>query len=124
LRVCAIFDTIDRSKKITARFYLTATGGKPVREWLLELSRDDRRIIGKDIQKVEFGWPIGMPYCRSIQADLWEIRSSLLGGRIARVIFCIVGGEMVLLHGFEKKTQKTPAHDIELARKRQREITK
>jgi phage-related protein len=115
---------IDRSKKITARFYLTATGRKPVREWLLELSRDDRRIIGKDIQKVEFGWPIGMPYCRSIQAGLWESRSSLLGGRIARVIFCIVGGEMVLLHGFEKKTQKTPAHDIELARKRQREITK
>jgi phage-related protein len=115
---------IDRSKKITARFYLTATGGKPVRDWLLELSKDDRRIIGKDLQKVEFGWPIGMPYCRNIQRGLWEVRSSLPEGRIARVIFCIVGGEMVLLHGFEKKTQKTPKHDIELARRREREIAK
>lgn len=115
---------IDRSKKITARFYLTAMGGKPVRDWLLELSRDDRRIVGKDIQKVEFGWPIGMPYCRSVQHGLWEVRSNLPGGRIARVIFCIVGGEMVLLHGFEKKTQKTPTHDIGLALKRKREIEK
>jgi phage-related protein len=115
---------IDRSKKITARFYLTAAGGNPVRDWLLELSRDDRRIIGKDVQKVEFGWPIGMPYCRSIQHGLWEVRCSLPGGRIARVIFCIVGGEMVLLHGFEKKTQKTSTHDIELALRRKREIAK
>jgi phage-related protein len=114
---------IDRSKKITARFYLTPVGGNPVREWLLELSRDDRRIVGKDIQKVEFGWPIGMPYCRSLGHGLWEVRSNLSGGRIARVIFAIVGGEMILLHGFEKKSQKTPGHDIELAFKRRREIT-
>lgn len=113
---------VDRSKKITARFYLTAVAGRPVREWLLEISREDRRIIGKDIQKVEFGWPIGMPYCRPLGHGLWEVRSGLAGGRIARVIFCIVGGEMVLLHGFEKKTQKTPAHDIQLALKRKREL--
>ncbi len=93
-----------------------------MREWLLEISREDRRIIGKDIQKVEFGWPIGMPYCRPLGHGLWEVRSGLAGGRIARVIFCIVGGEMVLLHGFEKKTQKTPAHDIQLALKRKREL--
>lgn len=83
---------IDRSKKITARFYLTPTGRKPVREWLLELSEDDRRVVGKDIQKVEFGWPIGMPYCRRLAHGLWEVRSNLSGGRIARVIFSIVGG--------------------------------
>jgi phage-related protein len=115
---------IDRSKKVTARFYLTATGRKPVREWLIELSREDRRAIGKDIQKVEFGWPIGMLYCRNLGHGLWEVRSDLSGGRIARVIFSIVGGEMVLLHGFEKKTQRTPGHDIELALKRRREIVK
>ncbi|HZQ14663.1 MAG TPA: type II toxin-antitoxin system RelE/ParE family toxin [Pseudolabrys sp.] len=86
------------------------------------VSKQDRRVIGKDIQKVEFGWPIGMPYCRPLGRGLWEVRSDLAGGRIARVIFCIVGGEMVLLHGFEKKSQKTPTHDIELALKRKREI--
>ncbi|HEX5507000.1 MAG TPA: type II toxin-antitoxin system RelE/ParE family toxin [Pseudolabrys sp.] len=113
---------VDRSKKITGRFYTTASGLRPVRKWLLDLSKDDRRIIGKDIQKVEFGWPIGMPYCRALGHGLWEVRSGLLDGRIARVIFCIVGAEMVLLHGFEKKTQKIPVKDMELALKRKREI--
>jgi phage-related protein len=113
---------IDRSKKLTARFYLSAGGRSPVREWLIELSKADRRIIGRDIQKVEFGWPIGMPYCRALGRGLWEVRSDLSGGRIARVIFTIVGGEMVLLHSFEKKSQKTPAGDLELAHRRKREI--
>lgn len=113
---------IDRSKKIVGRFYATAAGRRPVREWLLGLSKDDRRVIGLDIQKVEFGWPIGMPYCRPLQRGMWEVRSDLAGGRIARVIFCIVAGEMVLLHGFEKKTQKTSTHDIEVAFRRKREI--
>jgi phage-related protein len=93
-----------------------------VREWLLERSKDDRRVVGKDIQKVEFGWPIGMPYCRPLGRGLWEVRSDLSGGRIARVIFCIAGGEMVLLHGFEKKSQKTPTQDIELALRRKKDI--
>jgi phage-related protein len=116
----------DRSKKITARFYATANGHRPVRQWLLDQPKDDRRIIGKDIQKVEFGWPLGMPYCRPLGHGLWEVRSGLVGGRITRVIFCIRGGEMVLLHGFMKTTQKTPAQDIDLAlkRKRKREIEK
>lgn len=113
---------IDRSKKITGRFYAASSGRRPVREWLLDLSRDDRRIIGRDIQKVEFGWPIGMPYCRPLGNGLWEVRSDLAGGRTVRVIFCLVGAEMVLLHGFEKKTQKTPPQDIALALKRKREI--
>jgi phage-related protein len=86
------------------------------------LAKDDRQIIGRDIQKVEFGWPIGMPYCRSLGRGLSEVRSDLPGGRIVRVIFCIVAGEMILLHGFEKKTQKTPQQDIALALKRQQEI--
>ena len=113
---------IDRSKKITARFYATATGRRPVREWLLLLPKEDRRIIGREVQKVEFGWPLGMPYCRPLGRGLWEVRSDLSGGRIARLIFCIVAGEMVLLHGFEKKTQKTPPQDIDLALRCKREI--
>ncbi|CCV13137.1 type II toxin-antitoxin system RelE/ParE family toxin [Mesorhizobium sp. STM 4661] len=109
-------------KKLQARFYATGTGRKPVREWLLDISEDDRRLVGKDIQKVEFGWPIGMPYCRSLGHGLWEVRSDLTDGKIGRVIFSILAGEMVLLHGFVKKTQKTPAQEIELALKRKREL--
>lgn len=93
-----------------------------MREWLLELSADDRRLVGKDIQKVEFGWPIGMPYCRPLGHGLWEVRSDLTNGKIGRVIFCIVAGEMVLLHGFVKKAQKTPSQEIDLALKRKREL--
>jgi phage-related protein len=113
---------IDWAKKLRARFYETASGRKPVREWLLEIETDDRRIIGCDIQTVEFGWPIGMPVCRPLGGGLWEVRSDLSDGKVGRVIFCLVGGEMVLLHGFIKKSQKAPTQDIELAKKRRKEL--
>jgi phage-related protein len=96
--------------------------GEPVRERLKSLD-DERRVIGEDIKDVEFSWPIGMPLCRSLGKGLWEVRSDLPDGRIARVLFCVVASQMVLLHGFIKKTQKTSAADIELALKRKKEIT-
>lgn len=102
-------------KKIQAYFFATESGEEPVRTWLKRLTQDDRRVIGKDIQKIEFGWPIGLPVCQSLGDGLWEVRSDLPGGRIARVVFGFPGGTMVLLHGFIKKTQKTPRQDKELA---------
>lgn len=111
-------------KKVPARFYRSPNGNEPVREWLKSLSPDDRLIIGRDIALAEFGWPIGMPVCRFLSDGLWEIRSNLTGGRIARVIFCITKKQMVLLHGFIKKTQKTPDQDKKLALKRKKEIAK
>ena len=93
-----------------------------MREWLLSLDPEDRREIGKDIQKVEFGWPIGMPYCRPLGRGLWEVRSDISSGRIARMLFCILDAEMVLLHGFVKKTQKTPPPEIALALRRMKEL--
>jgi phage-related protein len=108
-------------KRVTARFYQTALGSKPAREWLLDLTQDDRRIIGQDIQTVEFGWPIGMPVCRSLGQGIWEVRSNLAAGRIARMLFTFVDDEMILLHGFIKKAQATPHHDLELAIKRKKE---
>lgn len=94
----------------------------PVREWLLSLDREDCRIIGEDIATVEFGYPIGMPVCRNLGNGLYEVRSNISDGRIARVIFVVKRGYMVLLHGFIKKTQKTPKQDIDLAAKRAKEI--
>jgi phage-related protein len=80
----------DRSKKLPARFYISPTGRNPVREWILALSPDDRQTIGKDIQKVEFGWPIGRPHCAPLGGHgLWEVRSDLANNRIARVVFCM-----------------------------------
>src|SRR5580692_4098115 len=106
-------------KRIEVIFFRTDAGGEPVREWLRSLSPiEDRKQIGVDIKTVEFGWPIGMPVCRPLGDGLYEVRSSLTQNRIARVLFYIdARGRMVLLHGFIKKTQKTPSADLELARK-------
>lgn len=109
-------------KRITVRFYLSQLGKEPVRKWLLKLTKLDRALIGEDIKTVEFGWPIGMPVVRKLDSDLWEVRSNLSGGRIARVIFTVSKSTMVLLHGFIKKTQKTPKPDIELAKKRRNDV--
>jgi len=107
-------------KRLPARFYRSDTGREPVREWLKGLEPEDRKVIGEDIKDVEFSWPIGMPLVRSLGCELWEVLSSLLDGRIARVVFRIERERMVLLHGFIKKTRKTPQHEIDLALKRRK----
>jgi phage-related protein len=109
-------------KRIPAAFYELSSGREPVREWLKALDEKDRKIVGDDIRLVEFGWPVGMPLCRSLGSGLWEVRSELLQGRISRVLFCVHDGRMVLLHAFIKKTQKTPDADLTLALKRKKEI--
>jgi phage-related protein len=73
--------------------------------------------------RVQFRWPVGMPLCRPLGAGLWEVRSNLPSNRIARVMFCFRDGHLVALHGFIKKTQKTPADELELARKRKDEVS-
>jgi len=113
---------VDRSKKLAAFFFENAGGHQPVRDWILRLTIEDRKLVGRDIQKVEFGWPIGLPYCRSLGGGLWEVRSDLTDGKIGRVIFCVARNRMVLLHGFIKKTQKTPPRDLQLALKRMKEV--
>jgi phage-related protein len=87
---------------------------------LKSLDTADRRIIGGDIKDVEFSWPIGMPLVRSLGRDIWEVRGRLPRGRIARVLFCVEQECMLLLHGFMKKTRKTPKEDIDLAIKRRK----
>jgi phage-related protein len=108
-----------QGKRVPAIFFRTEAGGEPLREWLKGLpSPEDRKLIGEDIKTVEFGWPVGMPVCRSLGGGLCEIRTHLTQDRIARVLFYIdAKRRMVLLHGFIKKTQKTPLNDLELARK-------
>lgn len=110
-------------KRLPAKFFRSAIGTEPVRDWLKTLDREDCRIIGRDIKDVEFSFPIGLPLCRQLSGykDLWEVRSKITGAKIARIIFYISNGEMILLHGFIKKSQKTPKKEIELAVKRKKE---
>ncbi|HAE02094.1 MAG TPA: type II toxin-antitoxin system RelE/ParE family toxin [Rhodospirillaceae bacterium] len=105
-------------KAFPARFFQQSGGAEPVRDWLLDLSPTDRKAIGFDIKTAEIGWPIGMPLCRSLGGGLWEIRTNLSDSRISRVLFCAFDGNMVLLHGFIKKSQKTPKPDLDLAKRR------
>ncbi|MBE9556474.1 MAG: type II toxin-antitoxin system RelE/ParE family toxin [Proteobacteria bacterium] len=113
-------------RKFPFFFYRSGSGNEPVREWLKGLGASDRKAIGDDIQTVEFGWPIGMPLCRQIKGrkGMWEVRASLSGGRIARVLVCFDDGRLVLLHGFNKKTGKTSISDLDLADRRMKEVMK
>ena len=110
-------------KRITARFFHLTTGREPVRDWLKELPIEDRKIIGADIMQVEFEWPVSPQLVKSFsgRAGLKEVRSNISCGRIARVFFYITGNDMVLLHGFIKKSQQTPVKELELAMKRKKE---
>ncbi len=69
---------------------------------------------------VEMSWPIGYPKVRKLDADLWEERTDISDKRICRVLFTICGKKMLLLHGFIKKSQKTPKDDLDLGTKRKK----
>ena len=109
------------SARLIAVFYASSNGNEPVREWLKALLKQDRRSIGEDIAYVQFKWPIGKPRVDHLRGPVWEVRTSL-GNRIARTLFAVDDGTMILLHGFIKKTQQTPVSEIALAEKRFKEF--
>jgi phage-related protein len=105
---------------LSCRFFQTPTGNEPVREWLKALSKDARHATGTDTALVQTNWPVGKPLVDGFGGGLYEVRTSI-AGNIYRVLFCLDGSTMVLLHGFQKKSQKTPKADLELARRRMRD---
>ena len=104
-------------RPISIVFFRLDSGREPVRDWLKEMDRDSRRAIGQDIKTLQLGWPVGMPLARKMGPDLWELRSQMRIG-IARTFFTLYKGNIVLLHGFAKKSQKTPAKEISVAKRR------
>ena len=106
----------ERPSPIPLAFWRSATG------WLKALSREDKRTVGRDIAKVQYGWPVGLPLCRALSGGLWEVRSSLATRREARVVFGFHEGTLIALHAIIKKTRKTPAADLALARQRLKEM--
>jgi len=109
-------------RRLPVVFYTADTGREPVREWLKELDPEDRKAVGTDLLRVQEQWPIGMPVCRSLGKGLWEVRANLSSNRTAPVLFFVAEGRVGVLHGFIKKTRKTPKDDIELALKRMKEM--
>lgn len=98
-------------------FLKLASSKEPVREWLKDLDRADRKRMGKNIKTLQYGWPIGMPLARKLETNLWELRTDLEDGT-ARVFFTIYRDNIVLLHAFAKKTRKTPPRELILAKQR------
>jgi phage-related protein len=113
----------DRPEPIPFAFWRSAAGTEPVRAWLNELPQEDKRVIGRDIARVQFGWPIGLPVCRLLGKGLYEVRSSLPSGREARILFGFHDGMLIALSAFIKKSRATPADELELARRRLKEMT-
>ena len=111
---------MEREEALEAAFYESEQGKQPCRDYLLSLSKDDRREVGSDIFAVQKGFPIGLPLCRKMDTNLWEVRSTIKNG-ISRVFFTIDGNKMMLLHGFTKKTQKTSQNEIETAKTRMKD---
>ncbi len=102
-------------------FYKTEIGTEPVRVWLKSLPAEYKKNIGEDIKTVQYGWPIGMPVVRKLDSGLWEVRTHLKDG-IARVIFTIVGNNLILLHGFIKKSNQTAKEYLKTAKKRKKKL--
>lgn len=117
-------DFLKPLRPLRAFFWSTEAGNEPTREWLHGLTKEERSAIGDDLRKAQFGWPIGMPLCRNLGDGLSELRSSLPNNRIARLLLTLYGGAIVVLHGFIKKSKKIPKADLELAKKRKRELEK
>jgi len=102
-------------KMLQVVFFCTSSGREPVREWLKDLDKEDRKAIGEDIKLVQFRWPLGLPWVRKMKPNLWEIRSNLDGRRIARIFITVRDNQIALLLGFVKTTQKTPLKELNTA---------
>lgn len=108
-------------------FYRDRNGNEPVAEYIAELARkndkDSRIKLGKirDYIKVlsEYGTQAGEPYIKHLDGEIWELRP--LRDRIFFV--ARVNESYVLLHRFMKKTQKTPAREIEKAKRELADLT-
>ncbi|MDZ7752065.1 MAG: type II toxin-antitoxin system RelE/ParE family toxin [Gammaproteobacteria bacterium] len=107
--------SVDRP--ILVLFFRLDSGREPVMNWLRGMDAASRRTIGEDIKTLQFGWPVGMPLARKMDTDLWELRSNLASG-ITRTFFTIHEDNIVLLHGFVEKSQKTPANELATAKRR------
>jgi phage-related protein len=113
----------DRQPVLEVLFYLSGAGNEPARDWLMSLSHEVRRTIGEDIKTAQYGWPLGMPLIRKLEPGLWEVRSLVKDGT-ARVLLTVEGQTMVILHGFIKKSQRTPEVELKTARARLADLRK
>lgn len=106
-------------------FYQDERGRRPVEEWLLALGIKERARAHRTFNLLEiFGPELTMPYARHLEGKLWELR--IASGRLDyRVVYAGMSERrFVLLHAFDKRTTKTPALELETARRRWRDYSR
>lgn len=108
---------------LNVAFYRSMSGTEPVLEWIRTLETQERKIVGEELRTVQLGWPLGMPLVRKMESGLWEVRVTL-PNRIARILFTASRDEMILLHAFIKKSHQTPREELDVARKRMKDLWK
>jgi phage-related protein len=97
-------DPGDGPSKLDCAFFRTEQGREPVREWLKSLPLEAKKEIGSDIERVQWQWPVSKPLVDGLGGGLYEVRTKVERVQY-RVLFGIVEGTMVLLHGFVKKAR-------------------
>lgn len=110
------------TSKLEISFFRSEQQVEPVREWLKELTKEEKRIIGTDLKTIQVSWPLGMPLVKNVGNSIWEARSNLPQGKISMIFFVIYNDTIVLLHGFIKKAQKIPPKELDLAKKRRQQL--
>jgi len=90
-----------------------------VESWPVGILADYARLIEL---LIEFGPDLKMPHSRAMGSGLFELRPKGREG-IGRALYCfVVGRRIVVLHAFRKKTQATPRRELDVARRRMKEV--
>ena len=103
-----------------ARTFTTDVGGKPVEEWIESLDADARAEVLILVDLLEkYGTSLREPFAKHVESGIWELRAKGPDGIYRVLYFHWFGHTFGLLHGFTKKTQKTPRAELDTAKKRQ-----
>ncbi len=106
-------------------FYEDERGRRPVSEFLATLSEDARTAVVRDMTLLrEFGIAVSFPTVRPVEGvrKLWELRTKTVDGAVRIFYVAQRGRQFILLHGFIKKTSKTPRQELAIATKRLRAV--
>ena len=109
------------TKSFQIHLFIAESGNVPVLEWLKGFNKNERKIIDRDIKYIQYTWPWKMPLVKPLGNGLMEIRSKL-DNRQTRIFFILHEGTIVLLHGFIKKSQQTPSNELDIAKKRAKQV--
>jgi len=108
--------------KFAVLFYQTVGGHRPAWDFIKSLDKEGMTKVGFDLKRLQIGFPVGMPLCRSLGNGLHEVRTSLATKREARLIFFVYEDNLVIVSGFIKKMQKTPDLELKTAFARKKEF--